>query len=84
MSVESVGVFKPHESVYALVEQRFGCTRDEVLFVSSNGWDAGCATGYGFSTAWVNRMGAPVDRLPWRPINILSDLTTIPELASSS
>ena len=83
LSVESVGIFKPHASVYALVEQRFGCPRDQVLFVSSNGWDAGCATGFGFTTAWVNRAGQPVDRLPWRPAHILSDLTTIPELAES-
>ena len=81
LSVESVGVFKPHASVYDLVEARFGCARDEVLFVSSNGWDAGCATGYGFTTAWVNRVGAPVDRLPWTPAHVLSDLTTIPDLA---
>ena len=81
LSGESVGVFKPHASVYDLVEARFGCARDEVLFVSSNGWDAGCATGYGFTTAWVNRMGAPVDRLPWTPAHVLSDLTTIPDLA---
>lgn len=82
LSVEQVGVFKPHASVYALVEDRFGCTRDQVLFVSSNGWDAGCATGFGFTTAWVNRAGAPVDRLPWRPMHILTDLTTIPALAA--
>ena len=81
LSVESVGVFKPHASVYDLVGARFGCAKDEVLFVSSNGWDAGCATGYGFTTAWVNRTGAPVDRLPWRPAHILSDLTPLPKLA---
>lgn len=83
LSVESVGVFKPHASVYALVEERFGCARDQVLFVSSNGWDAGCAAGYGFTTAWVNRAGLPVDRLSWRPAHILSDLTTIPTLTGS-
>ena len=82
LSVESVGVFKPHASVYDLVGKRFGCAKDQVLFVSSNGWDAGAATGYGFTTAWVNRAGEPVDRLPWVPAHILSDLTTIPELAS--
>ncbi|SMX44648.1 haloacid dehalogenase type II [Actibacterium lipolyticum] len=82
LSVESVGVFKPHASVYDLVGKRFGCAKDQVLFVSSNGWDAGAATGYGFITAWVNRAGEPVDRLPWVPAHILSDLTTIPELAS--
>lgn len=83
LSVESVGVFKPHPSVYDLVGQRFGCDRSEVLFVSSNGWDAGAATGYGFTTAWVNRAGEPVDRLPWVPAHVLDDLTGIPDLAET-
>ncbi len=82
LTVESVGVFKPHDSVYALVEQRFGCARDQVLFVSSNGWDAGCATGFGFQTVWVNRAGDPMDRLPWRPAHVLPDLSAIPDLAA--
>jgi 2-haloacid dehalogenase len=82
LSVESVGVFKPDSRVYDLVGQRFGCAPGEVLFVSSNGWDAAAAAGYGFATAWVNRAGEPMDRLPWRPDHILSDLTTIPELAA--
>ena len=81
LSVESVGIFKPHDSVYDLVGQRFGCGKGEVLFVSSNGWDAACATGYGFETAWVNRAGDPVDRLPWVPAHTLSDLSGIPALA---
>ena len=81
LSVESVGVFKPHESVYDLVGGHFGCAKGDVLFVSSNGWDAACATGYGFSTAWVNRAGEPVDRLPWVPAHTMTDLTGIPALA---
>lgn len=81
LSVESVGVFKPHSRVYDLVQERFGCARNEVLFVSSNGWDAAGASGYGFVTAWVNRAGEPMDRLPWKPAHVLSDLTTIPQLA---
>lgn len=82
LSVESVGVFKPHDSVYDLVGARFGCARDEVLFVSSNGWDVCAAAGYGFRTAWVNRAGAPIDRLWGVPDRVLSDLTTIPEIAA--
>jgi len=82
LSVESVGVFKPDSRVYDLVGQRFGCARSDVLFVSSNGWDAAAASGYGFVTAWVNRAGEPVDRLPWRPDTILADLTTVPDLAA--
>ena len=83
LSVQDVGVFKPDSRVYDMVGARFGCARQEVLFVSSNGWDAAGATGYGFVTAWVNRAGEPMDRLPWTPANILRDLTRIPEIAGA-
>ncbi len=83
LSVESVGVFKPHKSVYDLVGKRFDCKSDEVLFVSSNGWDAAASAGYGFQTVWVNRAGEPMDRLPWTPSNVLKDLATIPQLAAT-
>ncbi len=81
LSVEDVGVFKPHKSVYDMVTERFGCSPAEVLFVSSNCWDACAAAGNGFYTAWANRAGEPLDRLPWRPQVIVGDLTTIPEIA---
>jgi len=84
LSVEQVGVFKPHRSTYDLVGQAFGGPRREVLFVSSNCWDACAATGYGFVTAWVNRRSEPVDRLPWRPVHEMSDLTGIPRLAGAA
>lgn len=80
LSVESVGIFKPAAVVYDLVGKRFDCASDEVLFVSSNGWDAAAAAGYGFVATWVNRAGEPVDRLPATPGTILSDLSTIPDL----
>lgn len=81
LSVESVGIFKPDVRVYDLVGARFGCANTDVLFVSSNGWDAAAAAHYGFRTAWVNRTGDPVDRLPATPDTILTDLTGIPALA---
>ncbi len=83
LSVESVGVFKPDARVYDMVEARFACARNEVLFVSSNGWDAAGAAAYGFQTVWVNRTSLPMDRLPGTPAQVLSDLSTIPELARS-
>ncbi|MEL6677888.1 MAG: haloacid dehalogenase type II [Pseudomonadota bacterium] len=82
LSVESVGVFKPHTSVYDLVGQHFGTAPAETLFVSSNGWDAAAAAGYGYHTVWVNRAGDPVDRLWATPSETLPDLTDIPSLAS--
>src|SRR6056297_50156 len=81
LSVESVGIFKPARVVYDLVGQRFGCAPEEVLFVSSNGWDACAAAGYGFNTVWVNRASDPVDRLPAAPDRQLTDLSGIPALA---
>lgn len=81
LSAEDVGVFKPHDRVYDLVGQHFGCDRSAVVFVSSNGWDAAGAAGYGFQTVWVNRAGDPMDRLYATPHHVLPDLTTIPELA---
>ncbi len=83
LSVESAGVFKPDARVYALVAERFGCGRHEVLFVSANGWDAAGAAAYGFRTVWVNRARLPVDRLPARPHHVVADLNPIPDLARS-
>lgn len=84
LSVQDVGIFKPHKSVYDMVGTRFNCAPSEVLFVSSNCWDACCGAGNGFFTAWVNRAGEPMDRLPWKPQVELSDLTTIPDIAAAN
>jgi 2-haloacid dehalogenase len=82
LSVQDVGVFKPHRSVYQMVLDRFGGTAEQVLFVSSNGWDAAAAAGFGFHSVWANRAGEPMDRLPWTPQIVVDDLTTIADLAA--
>jgi 2-haloacid dehalogenase len=82
LSVQDVGVFKPHRSVYQMVLDRFGGTAEQVLFVSSNGWDAAAAAGFGFHSVWANRAGEPMDRLPWTPQTVVDDLTTIADLAA--
>ncbi|OHC49760.1 MAG: hypothetical protein A2X69_05965 [Rhodobacteraceae bacterium GWF1_65_7] len=77
LSVEAVAVYKPMQIVYDLVLERFLARPEDVLFVSSNGWDISGAATFGFRTLWVNRAGLPVDRLPARPALIAPDLTTI-------
>lgn len=79
ISVETAGIFKPARAVYDLVQAETGVPPEDVLFVSSNGWDVAGAARYGFETVWVNRAGLPVDRLMAAPAHVLSDLTTIPE-----
>lgn len=81
LSVEDVGVFKPDPRVYQMVCDRFSCTVEQVLFVSSNGWDAAAAAKFGFKTAWVNRASDPQDCLPWVPENTMPSLHDIPMLA---
>ncbi len=82
LSVQSLGVFKPDRRVYGLVGEYFGCPSREVLFVSSNCWDACAGSGYGFRSVWANRASEPMDRLPWQPAAVVADLTSIPDIAA--
>jgi 2-haloacid dehalogenase len=59
LSVDVLKMFKPRPEVYALVTVAFSCQPGEVVFVSSNRWDAMGATAFGFRTVWVNRAGLP-------------------------
>jgi len=84
LSVEDVGVFKPHAKVYALACERLALMPAEIGFVSANGWDAAGAASFGFAVAWLNRRHEPVDRLPARPatqLHSLSELATLFEAA---
>ena len=63
ISVHPVACFKPDPRVYALAPATLGCAARDILFVSSNGWDALGATWYGFTTLWVNRAGLPPEPL---------------------
>ena len=83
ISVDLIEIFKPDFKVYDLVLKRSKRDKSEVLFVSSNGWDAAAAAGFGFHAIWVNRNNEPVDKLPWSPEYILSDLSEIPQLTKT-
>ena len=83
ISVETVKIFKPSARVYEQVENIIGCSKADVLFVSSNGWDIAGAAGFGFTTAWVNRLKDPIDRLPHKPMHIVENLTSIPSFFSN-
>jgi len=67
ISVHSVQRYKTDPATYALAPAAFGLAAKDILFVSSNGWDAIGATWYGFTTLWVNRAGAPLEQLDTPP-----------------
>ncbi len=79
LSVDELGVYKPHPSVYELAVKAFGLPAERILFVSSNPWDAAGARSFGFRVAWVNRMGVPFERLGETPDLIVTDLSALAE-----
>jgi 2-haloacid dehalogenase len=79
LSVDEVGVFKPHPSVYELAPEAFKLPVERILFVSSNPWDAAGARTFGLPVAWVNRAGVPFERLGVTPNHVVADLAELAE-----
>ena len=80
LSVEEVGVFKPHPSVYQLAVDRLGVAAERVAFQSSNAFDATGAAVFGFRVVWINRFGQRPERLPGVADAELATLTELPPL----
>jgi 2-haloacid dehalogenase len=80
LSVEAVGVFKPHPLVYRLAERRFGLDAEEMAFVSANPWDTQAALAFGFRAIRVNRDGAPDEYALRGAVPELPDLAALPAL----
>jgi len=80
LSVEDVQIFKPDPKVYQQVTETFNLQPEQVLFQSSNAWDASGAAAFGFNVLWVNRFGQKVERLPSKPTYESKDLRMLLEL----
>jgi 2-haloacid dehalogenase len=77
ISVDAVRLFKTSPESYALVGHTISVTKEEILFVSSNAWDALGATWFGFTTHWVNRQGLPFETLSPAPHYSGADLRSV-------
>ena len=80
LSVDEVGIYKPHPSVYQLVVDRLGVPAARVSFQSSNAWDANGAAAFGFRVAWCNRFGQGQERVPEPPDAEITTLAELPAL----
>lgn len=80
LSVEEVGIFKPHPSVYRLPAERFALSPGDMCFLSSNAWDAHAAKVCGFRVLWCNRFGQAPERIPDLPDGEISTLSDLPEI----
>jgi 2-haloacid dehalogenase len=77
LSVAPLRRFKTDPACYALGTEALGQPPRDVLFVSSNGWDAIGATWFGYTTLWVNRAGLPIEALDTAPTRIGSSLRDV-------
>jgi 2-haloacid dehalogenase len=78
ISVDAVKTYKPSPRVYRLGTEALGLAADQILFVSSNAWDAAGAKAFGYGVCWCNRPGGEMDRLGFDPDNIVTSLDQFP------
>ncbi|MDE2259259.1 MAG: haloacid dehalogenase type II [Betaproteobacteria bacterium] len=84
ISVASLRRFKTAPQCYDLVLRTFPVEKQEVLFVSSNAWDALGATWFGFTTLWVNRQNLPFETIGPKPSYTGSSLEKTLEIVAPS
>lgn len=77
LSVDAVKKYKTAPEAYQLGPDVFGLSAKNILFVSSNCWDACGATWFGYTTFWVNRSGAPLEELGVTPDASGADMTAL-------
>jgi 2-haloacid dehalogenase len=83
LSVEEVGVYKPHPTVYQLAVDRLDLPPRAIAFLSSNGWDAYAASAFGLKVVWCNRYGQAPERLPGKPDCEIASLAQLPALVGA-
>lgn len=67
LSVDAVRQYKTAPAAYGLGPEALALPAREILFVSSNGWDAAGATWFGYTTFWINRGAQPLEQLDVQP-----------------
>jgi 2-haloacid dehalogenase len=83
LSVESVGVYKPHPKVYQFAVDRLAVPAGAISFQSSNAWDAYAASAFGMRVVWCNRYSQRPERLPGRPDREIASLAELPAVVAA-
>jgi 2-haloacid dehalogenase len=75
ISVDSQKIFKPAPEAYRLIEWTLRVPPTEVLFVSSNPWDACGAKAFGLNVAWIERVTPEAMALACVKSDVVAPLT---------
>lgn len=84
LSVEAIRQYKTAPAAYQLGPDALGLSAKQILFVSSNGWDAVGATWFGYTTFWINRGGHPAEHLDVQPTATGRLLTDVVKFVKSN
>lgn len=82
LSVDRVGVYKPHPSVYRLAVDELKLPAERICFQSANGWDANGAAAFGFRAVWINRFAQAAENLPGEIQAEIASLADLPPLVA--
>jgi 2-haloacid dehalogenase len=75
ISIDSKRIFKPSPEAYTLIEEKLGIAPADVLFVSSNPWDAIGAKSFGLNVAWIERVTPDAMALACVKSDVVAPLT---------
>ena len=75
ISIDSKRIFKPSPEAYSLIESGLGVHPADVLFVSSNPWDAIGAKSFGLNVAWIERVTPEAMALACQKSDVIAPLT---------
>jgi len=79
LSVDAVRAYKPSPQVYHLAVEFFNLPREQIGFVSSNGWDAMGAAEFGFTVYWCNRTSQTPESFGAKPTRTIANLRQLLE-----
>jgi 2-haloacid dehalogenase len=82
ISVDRAQVYKPSPRAYALGTETLGLPAKDILFVSSNWWDAWGAKAFGYNVCWCNRFNVRMEFPSDAPDHVVTGLGQIAELLS--
>ena len=80
LSVDAVGRFKPHPSVYRYAAKTLEREPGQIMMVSAHAFDIMGARACGFRGAYVNRYGLPQEDSPLQPDLTVSDFIELADV----
>jgi 2-haloacid dehalogenase len=83
LSVEDVGLYKPHSRVYTWASRKMEVRTNESMMIAAHGWDVAGARWAGWKTAFIARPGQQLYPLAETPELVAPTLTEIAKVIVS-